>query len=171
MWRWTNYWFSGRSLNASLKRHLPNADFSDATALVNWRRAVKERGRNRIQCANAAAHRGGHACAHPRQGRGSGCACDLVAEIYGMQAIRGVEGPEGRIGGDYPAIVPFAAVRPSMPRLRIDWDETAMLAGRRGNSSRLPAATTANHCPLSGTVFLQALPGNSLDAEKASSKA
>src|SRR3546814_20397572 len=35
-----NYWFSAAAF-ASLQKHLPNARFVDATALVNWQRAVK----------------------------------------------------------------------------------------------------------------------------------
>ena len=35
-----NYWFTAAAF-ASLPKHLPNARFSDATALVNWQRAVK----------------------------------------------------------------------------------------------------------------------------------
>ena len=37
-----NYWFSAAAF-ASLQTHLPNARFADATALVNWQRAVKAR--------------------------------------------------------------------------------------------------------------------------------
>src|SRR5690606_29490800 len=35
-----NYWFSAAAF-AALQTHLPNARFVDATALVNWERAVK----------------------------------------------------------------------------------------------------------------------------------
>ncbi len=35
-----NYYFSARCY-AQLQAHLPNAKFHDATALVNWQRAVK----------------------------------------------------------------------------------------------------------------------------------
>ncbi|MGO7207233.1 aminopeptidase P family N-terminal domain-containing protein, partial [Rhizobium ruizarguesonis] len=35
-----NYWFSAAAF-AALQKHLPNARFVDATALVNWQRAVK----------------------------------------------------------------------------------------------------------------------------------
>ncbi|MGC1486378.1 MAG: aminopeptidase P family N-terminal domain-containing protein, partial [Albidovulum sp.] len=35
-----NYWFSAAAF-AALTTHLPNAKFTDATALVNWQRAVK----------------------------------------------------------------------------------------------------------------------------------
>ena len=35
-----NYWFSAAAF-ASLQRNLPNARFTDATALVNWQRMVK----------------------------------------------------------------------------------------------------------------------------------
>src|SRR5688500_1808793 len=35
-----NYWFSAAAY-ASLQKHLPNLRFADATALVNWPRAVK----------------------------------------------------------------------------------------------------------------------------------
>ncbi|MCB2137246.1 MAG: aminopeptidase P family N-terminal domain-containing protein, partial [Rhodobacteraceae bacterium] len=35
-----NYWFSAAAF-ASLQKHLPNASFTDTTALVNWQRAVK----------------------------------------------------------------------------------------------------------------------------------
>jgi ectoine hydrolase len=35
-----NYWFSAAAF-ATLQRDLPNVRFVDATALVNWQRAVK----------------------------------------------------------------------------------------------------------------------------------
>ena len=37
-----NYWFSAAAF-ASLRTHLPDARFQDATGLVNWQRAVKSR--------------------------------------------------------------------------------------------------------------------------------
>ena len=54
-----NYWFSAAAF-LSLQTHLPNARLVDATALVNWQRAIKSRDRDRLH-AQRRPHRRGHA--------------------------------------------------------------------------------------------------------------
>jgi ectoine hydrolase len=80
---------------------LPNARFKDATALVNWRRAVKSPAeldymRKAVKIV-AAMHARIVETIEPGMRK-----TDLVAEIYDA-GLRGVDG----IGGDYPAIVPL----------------------------------------------------------------
>ncbi|MCG6114277.1 MAG: ectoine hydrolase DoeA [Mesorhizobium sp.] len=158
-----NYWFSAAAF-ASLQRHLPNARFSDATALVNWRRAIKSEAeigymRNAARIVEAM-----HARILDKVEVGMR-KCDLVAEIYDA-GIRGVEGPEGRIGGDYPAIVPLlpSGLDASAPHLT--WDERPMLAGE-GTFFEIAGCYNRYHCPLSRTVFLGKPSQEFLDAEKA----
>ena len=42
-----NYYYSAKA-HLTLAAELPDATFVDATSLVNWQRAVKSRGRNRV---------------------------------------------------------------------------------------------------------------------------
>jgi len=92
------YWFSAAA-HATLQRRLPNTRFGDATALVNWRRAVKNpQGLEYMRRAARiveAMHQRIFDKIEPGMRK-----CDLVAEIYDV-AIRGVDG----FGGDYPAVV------------------------------------------------------------------
>ena len=100
-----NYYFSAACL-ASLQRHLPNARFVDATGLVNWQRAVKSS--REIEYMRRAARIVEAMHARILELVEPGCRKNrLIAEIY-HTAINGADG----FGGDYPAIVPLAAVRP-----------------------------------------------------------
>jgi ectoine hydrolase len=63
-----NYYFSAAAF-ASLVSHLPNARFTDCTALVNWQRAVKSP-QEIDYMRKAATHRREDARPHRRQDRG-----------------------------------------------------------------------------------------------------
>ena len=75
-----NYWFSAAAF-ASLERHLTRAKFADATALVNWQRAVKsERELDYMRTAGRITSRI-HERIFERIEPGVR-KCDLVADIY-----------------------------------------------------------------------------------------
>ena len=158
-----NYWFSAAAF-AALQRHLPNARFTDATALVNWQRAIKSDAEIDYMRKAARIVEAMHARILDKVEVGMR-KCDLVAEIYDA-GIRGVEDAEGRIGGDYPAIVPLlpSGLDASAPHLT--WDERPMLSGE-GTFFEIAGCYRRYHCPLSRTVFLGKPPQDFLDAEKA----
>ncbi|MCW5692921.1 MAG: ectoine hydrolase DoeA [Pseudolabrys sp.] len=154
-----NYYFSAAAY-ASLQKHLPNATFRDATALVNWQRAVKSpteldymRKAGRIV---GAMHQRILEKIEPGMRK-----CDLVAEIYDA-GIRGVDG----FGGDYPALVPLlpSGIDASAPHLT--WDDKPMRSGE-GTFFEIAGVYKRYHCPLSRTVFLGKPHQQFLDAEKA----
>jgi ectoine hydrolase len=91
--------------------------------------------------------------------------CDLVAEIYDA-GTRGVDGPDGRIGGDYPAIVPLLPSGADASAPHLTWDDKPMKAGE-GTFFEIAGCYHRYHCPLSRTVFLGRPTQAFLDAEKA----
>lgn len=158
-----NYWFSAAAFR-SLQTHLPNARFVDATALVNWQRAVKSPTEIGYMRKAARIVEAMHARIVDKIEVGMR-KCDLVAEIYDA-GTRGVDGPDGRFGGDYPAIVPLlpSGVDASAPHLT--WDDKPMKAGE-GTFFEIAGCYNRYHCPLSRTVFLGKPTQAFLDAEKA----
>lgn len=154
-----NYYFSAAAF-ASLQRHLPNATFKDATALVNWQRAVKSpteldymRKAGRIV---GAMHQRILEKIEPGMRK-----CDLVAEIYDA-GIRGVDG----FGGDYPALVPLLPSGADASAPHLTWDDQPMRSGE-GTFFEIAGVYKRYHCPLSRTVFLGKPNQQFLDAEKA----
>ena len=95
-----NYYFSAACYR-SLQQHLPDAELSDATALVNWQRAVKSE--QEIAYMRIAArivekpHQHVYARIEPGLPKNI-----LVAEIY-HALISGVDGSWWRLPGDRPA--------------------------------------------------------------------
>ncbi|MDJ0611134.1 MAG: ectoine hydrolase DoeA [Kiloniellales bacterium] len=154
-----NYYFSAAAYE-SLKSHLPNAAFADATGLVNWCRAVKSP--QEIEYMSRAArivdamHARIVALAEPGMRKN-----ELVAEIY-RTAILGAEGH----GGDYPAIVPLLPSGADAAAPHLTWDDKPMRAGE-GTFFEIAGCHRRYHCPLSRTVFLGKPPQDILDAEKA----
>ena len=154
-----NYWFTAAAFR-SLTTHLPNARFSDATALVNWQRAVKSpqeldymRKAARIV---EAMHQRIVDTVEPGMRK-----CDLVAEIYDA-GTRGVDG----FGGDYPAIVPLLPSGADASAPHLTWDDRPMRTGE-GTFFEIAGCYKRYHCPLSRTVFLGTPTQAFLDAEKA----
>jgi ectoine hydrolase len=154
-----NYYFSAAAF-ASLQRHLPNARFRDATALVNWRRAVKSpteldymRKAGKIV---EAMHTRIAETIEPGMRKN-----DLVAEIYDA-SLRGVDG----IGGDYAAIVPLLPSGPDAAAPHLTWDDRPLKKGE-GTFFEIAGCYKRYHCPLSRTVFLGKPTQAFLDAEKA----
>ncbi|WP_127904147.1 ectoine hydrolase DoeA [Solirhodobacter olei] len=154
-----NYWFTAAAF-ASLVKHLPDARFSDCTALVNWQRAVKSETEIGYMRQAARIVEGMHARILDTVEVGMR-KCDLVAEIYDA-GIRGVAGA----GGDYPAIVPLLPSGADASAPHLTWDDKPMKSGE-GTFFEIAGCFHRYHCPLSRTVFLGKPTQAFLDAEKA----
>lgn len=154
-----NYWFSAAAF-ASLQRNLPHARFVDATALVNWQRAVKSPQELDYMRRAARIVEAMHQRILDRIEPGMR-KCDLVAEIYDA-AIRGVDG----FGGDYAALVPLLPSGEEASAPHLTWDDRP-LRRDEGTFFEIAGCYKRYHCPLSRTVFLGQPPPAFLDAEKA----
>jgi len=154
-----NYYFTAAAY-AALTTHLPNALFLDATALVNWRRAIKSEAEIGFMRKAAriveAMHQRILEKAEPGIRK-----CDLVAEIYDV-GIRGVS----ETGGDYPAIVPLLPSGPDAAAPHLTWNDQPLRKGE-GTFFEIAGCVNRYHCPLSRTVFLGKPPQAFRDAEKA----
>ena len=156
-----NYWFSAAAF-ASLQKHMPNASFDDATALVNWQRAVKsEQELTYMRQAGQIVTRM-HERIFDKVEPGIR-KCDLVAEIYdaGLRFD-----PATGVGGDYPAIVPLLPSGADAAAPHLTWDDAPMQSGM-GTFFEIAGAVHRYHCPLSRTVYLGKPTQTFLDAEKA----
>jgi ectoine hydrolase len=154
-----NYWFSAAAF-ASLRKHLPNARFGDATGLVNWQRAVKSPTEIDYMRKAARIVEAIHARIVEKVEPGMR-KNDLVAEIYDA-GTRGVDG----FGGDYPAIVPLLPSGADASAPHLTWDDKPMKRGE-GTFFEVAGCYHRYHCPLSRTVFLGKPTQEFLDAEKA----
>ncbi|MDF1731188.1 MAG: ectoine hydrolase DoeA [Minwuia sp.] len=139
-----NYYFSAKAF-ATLQSGLPNVRFQDATALVNWQRAVKspqelDYMRKAARIVESQMKRI-FEIAEPGVRK-----CDLIAEIYDA----GLRGTDGH-GGDYAAIVPLvgAGVDGSAPHLT--WDDSP-LRDNEGVFFEIAGCYHRYHCPLTRTV-------------------
>lgn len=156
-----NYYFSAAAF-AALQKGMPNAAFVDATALVNWQRAVKSP--QELDYMRTAArfvekmHTRIFDTIEPGLRK-----CDLVAEIY--DAAHRYDDEIGA-GGDYPAIVPLLPSGSDAAAPHLTFDDQPMRAGE-GTFFEIAGVYRRYHCPLSRTVFLGAPSQTFLDAEKA----
>lgn len=154
-----NYYFSAAAY-ASLQRNLPNAKWHDATALVNWQRAIKSP--REIQYMRVAARivEKMHTRIVERIEPGMR-KCDLVADIYST-GITGV----GEHGGDYPAIVPLLPTGVDAAAPHLTWDDTPF-ARDAGTFFEIAGCYRRYHCPQSRTVYLGKPPKHFIDGERA----
>ena len=154
-----NYYFSAAAYGA-LQAGLPNARFLDATALVNWQRAVKSeaelvymrRAARIVEAMQARAME----LIEPGMRMN-----DLVAEIYRT----GVRGADGH-GGDYPAIAPLLPTGAGASAPHLTWSDQPFKQGE-GTFIEIAGCHRRYHCPMSRTVFLGQPPQAFLDTEKA----
>ena len=156
-----NYWFSAAAF-ASLQKHLPNARFSDVTALVNWQRAVKSSQELDYMRKAARLVERMHQTIFDKCEVGYR-KCDLVADIYeaGLRYDDGLG-----FGGDYPAIVPLLPSGADASAPHLTWDDKPMKSGE-GTFFEIAGVYKRYHCPLSRTVFLGKPTQTFIDAEKA----
>lgn len=141
-----NYYFSAKAY-LTLAESLPEADLVDATALVNWQRAVKSseeilfmRKAARIseKIVDGAIER-----IEPGLNKN-----ELVAEIY-RDAIRGVDDD----WGDYAAIVPLLPSGKDAAAPHLTWNGQQFLQGE-ATFFELSGCYRRYHAPLCRTVFL-----------------
>ena len=154
-----NYYFSAAAF-VSLKNNLPNARFKDATALVNWRRAVKSATELDYMRKAGKIVEAMHARIVEKIEPGMR-KNELVAEIYDA-GVRGVDG----IGGDYAAIVPLLPSGSDAAAPHLTWNDDPLKSGE-GTFFEIAGCYKRYHCPLSRTVFLGKPTQTFLDAEKA----
>jgi ectoine hydrolase len=154
-----NYYFSAAAWEA-LKRNLPQAQWRDATALVNWQRAVKSPREIEYMRIAARIVEKMHARIVERIEPGMR-KNDLVADIYAA-GITGVEG----YGGDYPAIVPLLPTGADAAAPHLTWDDTPFARGA-GTFFEIAGCFRRYHCPQSRTVYLGKPPKHFIDAESA----
>ncbi|MEP1209883.1 MAG: ectoine hydrolase DoeA [Rhizobiaceae bacterium] len=156
-----NYWFSAAA-HQSLQKNLPNAEQQDATALVNWQRAVKSpQELAYMRTAGKIVER-----MHQRiveKAEPGIRKCDLVADIYDA-ALRYDATIDA--GGDYPAIVPLLPSGTDAAAPHLTWNDSPMKAGE-GTFFEIAGAYRRYHCPLSRTLFLGKPPKAFLEVEKA----
>ena len=154
-----NYWFSAAA-NESLRKHLKEAKFSDATGLVNWQRKVKsdhEVGFIRRAAAIVdAMHARVVELVEPGLPKNV-----LVAEIQ-KQAMLGAGGH----WGDYCAIVPMLPSGLDATAPHLTWDDRPF-NNNEGTFFELGGCYRRYHAPLSRTVYLGQPPQKFLDAESA----
>mgnify|MGYP001822527696 CR=1 FL=1 len=154
-----NYYFTA-SAYAALQKGLPQADFTDATGLVNWQRAVKSETELTYMRRAARIVEQMHAVIRDRAEPGMR-KNDLIADIY-HTALSGADGH----WGDYPAIVPMAPSGMDATAPHLTWDDSPL---RPGESTffEIAGAHKRYQCPQSRTLFLGKPPQKYLDAEKA----
>jgi ectoine hydrolase len=154
-----NYYFSAKAY-LTLTGELPDAEFVDATALVNWQRGVKSdeeiafmRKAARIseKIVDGIVER-----VEPGLKKN-----ELVAEIM-ADAVRGV----GDDWGDYAAIVPLLPSGTDAAAPHLTWDGRPF---RKGEATffEIAGCYRRYHAPFCRTVFLGRPPQDMLDAEKA----
>jgi ectoine hydrolase len=154
-----NYYYSAAA-HQHLVAALPEATFVDATALVNWQRAVKSE--REISYMRAAArivermHRRIVELIEPGMPKN-----ELVAEILHTSAM-GVDGA----GGDYPAIVPLLPSGADASAPHLTWDDRPFVNGE-ATFFEIAGCHRRYHAPLSRTVFLGDPPPEILRAEAA----
>lgn len=154
-----NYYFSAKACE-TLIDHLPNASLIDATALVNWQRAVKSQ--TEIEYMKIAGkivermHQTIVELVEPGLPKNK-----LVSEIYRV-AIDGADSH----GGDYPAIVPLIPSGREAAAAHLTWDERPFEADSL-SFFEIAGCHKRYHAPLCRSVYLGKAPQYILDAEKA----
>jgi ectoine hydrolase len=153
------YYYSPRA-HQSLVDNLPNAQFSDVTALVNWQRLVKSP--QEIAYLRIAGEIVQNMHARIRERIEPGLRKnDLIAEIYQV----GIQGTDTH-GGDYPAIVPLAPTGLDATAAHLTWDDKPFETGF-GTFFEIAGVHKHYHVPLCRTVFLGEPEPKWFDAESA----
>lgn len=154
-----NYYFSAKAYLV-LQEELPDFALIDATALVNWQRAVKSEAE--IGFMRKAARISEKIMDGIVERIEPGLKKnELIADIYG-DAIRGV----GDIWGDYAAIVPLTPSGVDAAAPHLTWDGRPFAAGE-ATFFEIAGTYRRYHTPLSRTVFLGDPPDYLLKAETA----
>ena len=141
-----NYYFSAKAF-AVMQSSLPDAQFTDATAMVNWKRGVKsepelEYMRNAARISEKIID-GLLERVEPGVPKN-----EVVAEIY-RDAVRGVDGA----WGDYPAIVPLLPSGSDAAAPHLTWDGRPFETGE-ATFFEISGCYRRYHAPFSRSLFL-----------------
>ncbi|MCG3267275.1 ectoine hydrolase DoeA [Yoonia sp. I 8.24] len=154
-----NYYFTAAAYHA-LHAGLGQGGLVDATALVNWQRAVKSETELSYMRAAARIVEKMHAVIREKAEPGMR-KNDLIADIY-HTAITGVDD----YWGDYPAIVPMAPSGADATAPHLTWDNSPLKTGE-STFFEISGTYRRYHCPQSRTLFLGKVPQKYLDAQAA----
>lgn len=154
-----NYYYSAKA-HAALCERLPGATIVDATALVNWKRAVKSAPelafmRKAAQISEKIVD-GLIERVEPGVPKN-----EIVAEIY-RDAVRGVDGA----WGDYPAIVPLLPSGSDAAAPHLTWDGRPFATGE-ATFFEISGCYRRYHAPFCRTLFLGTPPDYLKRAEAA----
>jgi ectoine hydrolase len=158
-----NYYYSAKA-HAVLQAELTEGELVDATALVNWQRAVKSRAEIRLMRRAAKISERMQARAYEMIApgvRGN----EVAAEVY-RTAIYGAEDEEGRYGGDYPAIAPLMPAGKDTTAAHLSWTDKAY-GPDLGVFLEISGCVRRYHAPLCRTVWLGEPPVEMRRAETA----
>jgi ectoine hydrolase len=141
-----NYYFSAKAF-AVMQSSLPDALFTDATAMVNWKRGVKsepelEYMRNAARISEKIID-GLLERVEPGVPKN-----EVVAEIY-RDAVRGVDGA----WGDYPAIVPLLPSGSDAAAPHLTWDGRPFETGE-ATFFEISGCYRRYHAPFCRSLFL-----------------
>jgi len=154
-----NYYYSAAA-HKSLVEDFGESALCDATALVNWQRAIKSE--TEIDYMRKAARIVEHMHKTIIERAAPGLRKhELVASIY--QA--GIEGIDD-CWGDYPAIVPLTPSGMDATAPHLSWDNSEMKKGEC-TFFEIAGVHKRYHCPQSRTLFLGQPPDKYLKAEEA----
>lgn len=158
-----NYYYSARS-HAVLEAELADAELVDATALVNWRRAVKSPAeirymRRAARISERIQARAFEVIAPGVRGN------EVAAEVFRV-AILGAEDEDGPFGGDYPAISPLMPAGRDTTAAHLSWTDAPYQTGT-GVFFEISGCVRRYHAPLCRTVWLGEPPAELRRAEAA----
>ncbi|MBM2290530.1 M24 family metallopeptidase [Sulfitobacter pseudonitzschiae] len=141
-----NYYFSAKAFSV-MQSSLPDAQFTDATAMVNWKRGVKsepelEYMRNAARISEKIID-GLLERVEPGVPKN-----EVVAEIY-RDAVRGVDGA----WGDYPAIVPLLPSGSDAAAPHLTWDGRPFETGE-ATFFEISGCYRRYHAPFCRSLFL-----------------
>ncbi len=162
-----NYYYSAAA-HAHLTEGLPDARFSDATALVNWQRTVKSP--QELAYMRKAArivertHRRIAELVEPGMRKSA-----LVAEILrtAVDGVPAAEDPEGEgYGGDYAAIVPLVPSGADASAPHLTWDDRPFQSDEC-TFFEIAGCYRRYHAPLCRSVYLGTPPDHVRRAEAA----
>ena len=154
-----NYYFSAKAFLV-LQHELPDAILADATALVNWQRAVKSE--PEIAFMRKAARISEKIIDYVIERVEPGVRkSEVVAEIYG-KAIRGTD----EDWGDYPAIVPLLPSGSDAAAPHLTWDGR-IFEKEMATFFEIAGCYRRYHAPFCRTVFLGTPPDHFRRAEAA----
>ncbi|WP_417515326.1 M24 family metallopeptidase [Minwuia sp.] len=157
-----NYYYSAKA-HAVLVAEL-GSEPADATALVNWQRAVKSQTEIGYMRRAARIVEKMHArifeIMEPGKRRN-----EVAAEIY-KTGIWGAEHEGVSFGGDYPAIAPLMPTGLDATAAHLTWDDRPFETGA-GTFFEIAGCYRRYHAPLCRTVYLGTPPDDLLRAEEA----